>query len=60
MVQHKSYAVLTIGEIAEEVGISCCSCQTILIKNMGMRFVSFKFIVHLLTQEQEEKGMSLL
>jgi hypothetical protein len=45
---------LSTGEVAEEVGISSGPCQAILTKGLGMRCVSAKFVLQLLTVEQKE------
>jgi hypothetical protein len=42
---------LTFREVAEEVGISICSCHTILTEDLGMHWVSAKFVPRLLTDD---------
>jgi hypothetical protein len=41
----------TVGEVAEEVGISIGSCHTILMEDLGMCRVSAKFVPRLLTDD---------
>ena len=45
---------LTIREVAEEVGVSFGSCQSILTKDLGIKHESAKFGQQLLTVEQKE------
>jgi transposase len=46
---------LTVREIAEEVGISCGSCHSILTKNLNMKRLCAKFVPRLLTDEQRDQ-----
>jgi hypothetical protein len=42
---------LTVREVAEEVGIFTGSCHTVLTEDLGMYWVSAKFIPRLLTDD---------
>ncbi|PNF22736.1 hypothetical protein B7P43_G06662 [Cryptotermes secundus] len=45
---------LAIHEVADEVGISRCSTNTILTEDLGMRRVAAKFVPKLLSPEQQQ------
>ncbi|KAL4092021.1 hypothetical protein QTP88_026604 [Uroleucon formosanum] len=45
---------LTVREVANEVGISICTCHLILSDALGMKRVSAKLVPKLLTEEQME------
>jgi hypothetical protein len=42
---------LTVREVAEEVGIFTGSCHTIITEDLGMHWVSEKFVSRLLTDD---------
>jgi len=42
----------TIDDISEATGMSCSSCQRILAVDFNLRRVAAKFLLHLLTQDQ--------
>jgi hypothetical protein len=43
--------LLTVREVAEEIGISMGLCHTILMEDIGMHQVSAKFVPRLLTDD---------
>jgi AraC-like DNA-binding protein len=45
---------LTVREIADEVGISICSANSILTEDLQMCRVVVKFVPKLLSQEQQQ------
>jgi hypothetical protein len=47
------------NEMTEEVGIFYGSCQPVLTKDLGMSFVSGRFIPGLLTWQQNENHFSV-
>ena len=50
---------LTIREIAEELGASYGTCQTIITEDLGMRRISAKFVPRLLTPDQKDTRLTL-
>jgi hypothetical protein len=42
----------TIDEISEITGVSWRSCQRILLEDLKIKQVAAKFVLHLLTEEQ--------
>jgi histone-lysine N-methyltransferase SETMAR len=50
---------LTVREVPEKVGLSKCSCHTILTQELGMRCVATKFVPHLLTDEQKANRVTV-
>ena len=50
---------LTIREIAEELGVSYGTCQTIITEDLGMRRISAKFVPRLLTPDQKDTRLTL-
>ena len=51
--------VLTVRELADEVGISIGSCHQILTEKIQMRPVSAKFVPRLLTDDQKENRVEI-
>jgi histone-lysine N-methyltransferase SETMAR len=49
---------LTVREIAEDIGLSFGSVQSILTEDLGMRRVSAKFVPKLLSSDQKEARVS--
>jgi hypothetical protein len=45
------YHQLTVQEVAEEVGLFIGSCHTLSTEDLGMHWVSAKFIPRLLTDD---------
>ncbi|XP_075984115.1 protein GVQW3-like [Anticarsia gemmatalis] len=45
--------LVTVREIAEDLGISIISCLSILIDNLGMRHVAVKFVPKLLNFDRD-------
>jgi len=50
---------LTIGEIAEDVGISFGSCQAILTERLNMHRVAAKFVPCVLTEDQKANRVNI-
>jgi histone-lysine N-methyltransferase SETMAR len=50
---------LTIREIAEEVNVSCGSCQAILSEDLAMRHVAAKFVPRLLSDDQKSQHIEV-
>jgi hypothetical protein len=50
---------LTVREVAEEVRISIGSCHTILMEDLGMHWVSAKFVPSLLTDDRKLQRFSI-
>jgi DNA-binding Lrp family transcriptional regulator len=50
---------LTIREIAEDVGISFGSCQTILTEKLKMHRVAAKFVPRVLTEDQKANRVNI-
>ena len=51
---HNELNVLTVREIAAEMGISTGSVHSILTEDLNLRRVSAKFVPKLLTEQQKE------
>jgi hypothetical protein len=45
---------LAVREVADEVGISRCSANTLLTEDLGMRRLAAKFVFKLLSPEQKQ------
>jgi len=52
-------SVLTIREVAEDVGIAFSTCQKIPTEELQMRRVSVKFVPRLVTAEQKDNSVSI-
>jgi hypothetical protein len=52
--------LLTIREIAEDVGISFGSCQAILTEKLNMHCVAAKFVLRVLTKDQKANRVNML
>ena len=50
---------LTVGEVAEEVGICKSSCHLILTDKLKIRRVDAKFVLRLLTDAQKENRVTV-
>jgi len=50
---------LTVREIADDCGISVCSCDAILTDDLHMKRVCTKFVPHLLTDDQREQRQTI-
>ena len=51
--------LLTVREVADEVGISIGPCHQIFIAKIQMRRVSAKFVSRLLTDDQKENRVEI-
>jgi hypothetical protein len=51
--------LLTIREVAEDVGIAFGTCQKFLAEDLQMRCVSAKLVSHLLTVEEKDDPVSI-
>ena len=51
--------LLTLREVADEVGISIGSCHQIFTEKFQMRYVSTKFVPRLLTDNQKESSVEI-
>jgi predicted DNA-binding protein YlxM (UPF0122 family) len=51
---------LTVREIADEVGISRGSANTILTEDLGMRRVATKYVKKLLLSEQQQLHLQVM
>jgi hypothetical protein len=53
-----AYHYPTVQEVAEEIGISIGSCHTVLTEDLGMLWVSAKFVPRLLTDDIKSPSKS--
>ena len=51
---------ITVRELADEVGVSTGSVHTILTADLGLRRVSAKFVLKLLTMEQKQLRLEII